>query len=163
MCDECDCNDVLSGDDDYCVWCAPTDFAVMADQDLRDHAGWPDRKTRKLRIDLVTEEYEELCAAYANLDLGATADAIADLVYVLGGMGAALGIDMHAIYAEVHETNMRKLTGPVRDDGKRLKPDDWEPPQIDRLIDEMGRENQAVWQCGRCGAFNLVGEECDHG
>ena len=41
-----------------------------------------------------------------------------------------LGLDLAPFFEEVHRTNMLKLTGPVREDGKRLKPEGWKPPRI---------------------------------
>jgi predicted HAD superfamily Cof-like phosphohydrolase len=40
----------------------------------------------------------------------------------------------------VQRCNMLKSTGPVRSDGKRLKPEGWEPPRIRELLIEQGAE-----------------------
>lgn len=41
-----------------------------------------------------------------------------------------IGVDLRPFFREVHRSNMHKLRGPVRDDGKQLKPPDWKPPRL---------------------------------
>ena len=67
-------------------------------------------------------------------DLVEIADGLADLIYVLIGTSIAYGIDLEPIWDEVHKTNMAKVGGGVRGDGKILKPEGWEPPEIERLL-----------------------------
>lgn len=69
--------------------------------------------------------------------LPAVADAIADLKYVLEGSNLAFGIDGAPVWDEVHRKNMEKASGPMRADGKRLKPPGWTPPDIDRILREQ--------------------------
>jgi NTP pyrophosphatase (non-canonical NTP hydrolase) len=45
------------------------------------------------------------------------------------GLGLALG----PFFEEVHRTNMLKVTGPVRADGKKLKPEGWIGPRIEDM------------------------------
>lgn len=66
--------------------------------------------------------------------LAAVADAIADLKYVLEGSNLAFGIDGEPVWDEVHRKNMEKARGPMRADGKRLKPPGWTPPDIDAIL-----------------------------
>lgn len=63
-------------------------------------------------------------------DLPEIADALADIAYVVEGMSVECGINSEPVLAEVHRTNMLKTTGPIREDGKRLKPPGWTPPNI---------------------------------
>jgi predicted HAD superfamily Cof-like phosphohydrolase len=60
-----------------------------------------------------------------------------ELELLAGGLwecGAeGLGVDLSPFFEEVHRTNMHKLTGPKRDDGKQLKPADWKPPRIEEM------------------------------
>lgn len=58
------------------------------------------------------------------------ADAIADSIYVLVGTALEFGIPLDRVWAEVQRANMDKSNGPKREDGKQLKPDDWQPPDI---------------------------------
>jgi len=63
----------------------------------------------KLRMSLITEEYKELVEAVKNKDKCETVDALADLLYVIYGMGHALNVDLDHYFNEVHESNMSKL------------------------------------------------------
>ena len=91
---------------------------------------WPDMGTTKMRMRLITEEYRELLAAVDDLDFAESIDAVADLIYVAIGLGITMGVDLGPIWDEVHRSNMAKAGGPVRDDGKQLKPEGWTPPDI---------------------------------
>jgi len=97
----------------------------------------PNRKNRTLRHELITEEVDELLLALYNDDLVKIADGIADSIFVLLGTAVTYGIDIRPVWEEVHRTNMAKKTGPIREDGKRLKPEGWTPPDIKRIIDEQ--------------------------
>ncbi len=44
-----------------------------------------------------------------------------------------VGVDLKPFFKEVHRTNMNKLQGPKREDGKQLKPAGWKPPRIEAL------------------------------
>ena len=63
-------------------------------------------------------------------DVTFVADGLADLIYVAIGAAVSFGIDLDPIFAEVHRTNMLKVGGATREDGKILKPAGWEPPRI---------------------------------
>jgi predicted HAD superfamily Cof-like phosphohydrolase len=67
-------------------------------------------------------------------------DALADIGYILAG--TIINHGMQDIYddafKEVHRSNMAKLVdGKVhrRDDGKVMKPDDWQPPNLARFLE----------------------------
>lgn len=77
----------------------------------------------------LTEEQKVM----AMTELG---DAIADSIYVIVGTAIAFGLPSEDIFDIVHAANMAKATGPVRPDGKRMKPPGWQPPEpaIHRLI-----------------------------
>lgn len=108
---------------------------------------------RDLRIELIREEFEEFCKGALGKDevwvtieippgtkltpkpdIVGIADALADMVYVIAGAAHVYGIDLDAVFAEVHRSNMAKL-GPggkpiYREDGKVLKPEGWTPPDV---------------------------------
>lgn len=46
-----------------------------------------------------------------------------------------LGVDLRPYFREVHRTNMLKMLGPMREDGKKLKPEGWKPPRLSTLYD----------------------------
>jgi predicted HAD superfamily Cof-like phosphohydrolase len=82
------------------------------------------------RLSLIHEELLELFAAVRECATNEIADALADLVYVLIGTATTFGIDLRPVWAEVHRSNMAKEGGPTRADGKILKPEGWQPPDI---------------------------------
>lgn len=87
-----------------------------------------------LRIALIDEERNELVEAICARDLVATADAVADLLYVVVGLAVECGIPVQAVWDEVHRSNMSKL-GPdgkpiYREDGKVLKGPHYSPPDV---------------------------------
>lgn len=89
----------------------------------------------KLRLALLQEEFNELCAAIGAESLPSIAGEIADMVYVLLGTAASYGIDFDTVWSEVHMSNMRKVGGTMRSDGKVLKPKGWQPPNLRKLLE----------------------------
>ncbi len=88
-----------------------------------------------LRLDLILEEERELTEALDERDIVKVADALADLLYVVYGAGVEFGIPMDKVFAEVHRSNMTKVRNPkFREDGKLLKGDGFEPPNIEPLL-----------------------------
>jgi predicted HAD superfamily Cof-like phosphohydrolase len=69
----------------------------------------------------------------------AVAKELADVLYVTYGAADALGIDLPAVFVEVHRSNMSKLgaDGQVlrRADGKVLKGPGHRPPVLDDLVE----------------------------
>lgn len=90
-----------------------------------------------LYMDLVTEEFNELTQAVIKKDIVETADACADLIWVVEGLMYSLGIDPQTVWDEVARSNMSKIVeGKLvkREDGKVLKPDTFRPPNIQRAL-----------------------------
>lgn len=104
-----------------------------------------------LQLELIQEEVlDELKPAIQNLKEALSADIIieeeiidiwtdvidglCDSIVVLHNLSNAMGIDLEPFFDEVHRTNMAKVGGPVRVDGKRLKPEGWEPPRIKAML-----------------------------
>lgn len=121
-------------------------FMQAAGQEVRATPTVLPRREIDLRISLICEEYDETIDALIQLRdpslsmgrivglLADVADGVVDLMYVLVGTTLAMGIDLEDIWAEVQRANMDKMAGPVRQDGKRLKPDDWQAPQVGAII-----------------------------
>ncbi len=86
--------------------------------------------TGSLRIKLMLEEMAELVAAMYAGNLIEIADGGADLIYTALGTMVAYGIDLRPVWDEVHRSNMTKVGGGTRADGKILKPDGWVGPDI---------------------------------
>lgn len=56
-------------------------------------------------------------------------------LYVVFGTAIEFGVDLTPFFAEVHRTNMLKVGGATRADGKILKPDGWEPLRIAMMLE----------------------------
>jgi predicted HAD superfamily Cof-like phosphohydrolase len=120
------------------------DFMVAMGQDTPTQpTPYPTNETIDLRIALIREETHETLVAIKQLRardehampvLAEIADGIADSIYVLIGTALAFGIDMNPVWEAVQAANMLKTTGPVRADGKRLKPPGFTPPDIEAII-----------------------------
>jgi predicted HAD superfamily Cof-like phosphohydrolase len=108
-------------------------FAVS----IGDRPALPREELVALRLALIDEELAELRAAIGNEDMVAVADALADLLYVTYGAAITFGIDLRPIFEEVHRANMAKLGGGTRADGKVLKPDGWQPPDLAPLLERV--------------------------
>lgn len=91
-----------------------------------------------LRGRLIREEITELLTAVDNDDLPNAVDGIVDAIYVLLGTAVTFGVDLEPIWNAVHASNMAKVGGAIRDDGKVLKPAGWQPPDIVGLLHEQG-------------------------
>lgn len=74
--------------------------------------------------------------ALRSKDLGRIHKELTDLAegcWLCGARG--VGIDLRPYFLEVHRTNMHKLNGPRREDGKQLKPKGWTPPRIKYMLE----------------------------
>lgn len=84
--------------------------------------------------ELVTNRVIQLLSAVPGVggepDLVGIADGIADTVYVAVGAGLEFGIPSPEVWEEVQRSNMAKVSGPRRADGKTMKPEGWQPPDI---------------------------------
>ncbi len=94
----------------------------------------PDQPTLTLRINLIQEEFDELKDALAHRDTTAVAKELADLLYVVYGTAVSCGIDMDPVFREVHRSNMSKVGGFKREDGKWVKPPSYSPASITPIL-----------------------------
>jgi predicted HAD superfamily Cof-like phosphohydrolase len=113
----------------------------------------PEIKDAELRADLILEEAAEtaeaitgrrVLASYAVAEPAArpqglvqAIDGLCDLLAVIYGAAVTFGIDLRPFWDEVHRTNMAKAGGPKREDGKQLKPDGWQPPDIAGVLEDL--------------------------
>ena len=111
------------------------DFMNAAEQDVHTTPAWPEDSIRLLRYKLIDEELTELHEAMVNEDIIEIADALTDLLYVVYGAGHAYGIDLDRCFAEVHRSNMSKVGGHKRADGKWVKPAHYSPARIAPILD----------------------------
>jgi len=93
---------------------------------------------RQLRRDLLEEEFQEYMVAESADDIAGVADALADIIVIALGTAASYGIPIHAVFEEVMKTNFAKLDENgrprYREDGKLLKPEGWEEPNIKSIL-----------------------------
>ena len=98
----------------------------------------PDEATRSLRIRLIQEEFGELRDALAQGNVEAIAKELADLLYVVYGTAVSCGIDLEPVFREVHRSNMTKVGGHKRADGKWVKPPGYSPARIQPILAAQG-------------------------
>ena len=94
----------------------------------------PDEATRLLRARLIQEEFDELKDALREGDTVAVAKELADLLYVVYGTAVSCGIDMEPVFREVHRSNMSKVGGHKREDGKWVKPSTYSPARLELIL-----------------------------
>ena len=115
-----------------------TEFHLALEQPVESEPMMLTPERRELRMSLIMEEARELNDALQEGDMVGAADAIADLLYVTFGTAVEMGIDMEPVFDEVHRSNMDKVGGPTRGDGKVLKPPGWQGPDVAGVLGEQG-------------------------
>ena len=113
-------------------------FMKTFGQVVKDKPSFSTDKINKLRIDLITEELEELVEAMKNKDLLEVADALTDILYVTYGAGHAFGIDLDKCFDEVQNSNMSKLDEngkPIyNESGKVMKGPRYFKPDLSKFV-----------------------------
>ena len=113
-------------------------FMQTFGQEVKTKASFSDEKTNQLRLDLISEELEELKNAMASKDLLEVADALTDILYVTYGAGHAFGINLDKCFDEVQNSNMSKLDSdgkPIYNElGKVMKGPDYFKPDLSKFL-----------------------------
>ena len=113
-------------------------FMQTFGQEVKTKASFSDEKTNQLRLDLITEELEELKNAMESKDLLEVADALTDILYVTYGAGHAFGINLDKCFDEVQNSNMSKLgkSGkPIyNESGKVMKGPNYFKPDLSKFL-----------------------------
>ena len=113
-------------------------FMQTFGQEVKTKASFSDEKTNQLRLDLISEELEELKNAMESKDLLEVADALTDILYVTYGAGHAFGIDLDKCFDEVQNSNMSKLGNngkPIyNESGKVMKGPDYFKPDLSKFL-----------------------------
>jgi len=95
---------------------------------------------------LIEEECKELSQACEADDQVETVDALIDILVVTIGALHSMGADAEGAWKEVMATNFAKIeaNGKVRkrEDGKVLKPQGWEPPNLKPFLKRTGAFNK---------------------
>ena len=113
-------------------------FMQTFGQEVKTKASFSDEKTNQLRLDLISEELEELKNAMTSKDLLEVADALTDILYVTYGAGHAFGINLDKCFEEVQNSNMSKLGSdgkPIyNESGKVMKGPDYFKPDLSKYL-----------------------------
>ena len=113
-------------------------FMQTFGQEVKTKASFSDEKTNQLRLDLISEELEELKNAMTSKDLLEVADALTDILYVTYGAGHAFGINLDKCFDEVQNSNMSKLGSngkPIyNESGKVMKGPDYFKPDLSKYL-----------------------------
>lgn len=108
----------------------------------------------QFRLQLIMEETMELLDAHRKKDLVEFADAIGDLLYVTYGMAVMTGIDIDAVFEEIHSSNMKKVRA-LTTNNKRgskidiVKPLGWAPPDIRSVLRGLSKREGDAEQAKR--------------
>jgi predicted HAD superfamily Cof-like phosphohydrolase len=101
----------------------------------------PSIRKSELRITLIEEEAREAVEAIRAGDLLHSIKELCDIIVVTYGAAEQFSVDLEPFFAEVHKSNLAKTGGPVRADGKHLKPEGWEPPDlVSVFVSQFGEE-----------------------
>lgn len=111
-------------------------FMKACDQTVGEH----NVRQYELYYGLIKEEVGELMEAHTAGDRVEQLDALIDILVVTVGALHSMGADAEGAWNEVMRTNFAKIdavTGKVRkrEDGKVLKPDGWQPPQLASFLE----------------------------
>ena len=113
-------------------------FMKTFGQEVKNKPSFSSDKINKLRIDLITEELEELKEAIKDKNLLEVADALTDILYVTYGTGHAFGINLDECFDEVQNSNMSKLDGngkPIyNNSGKVMKGPNYFKPDLSKFV-----------------------------
>lgn len=139
------------------------EFHQTFDIKIEDKPTIPDADTAVLRLKLIQEEFEELeealgfgydpsTASYpmickenfvcSRIDMTQIADALGDLLYVIYGAAVSFGIDLEPVTDEIHRSNMTKVGGYKREDGKWVKPDTYSPPDLVKVLEAQHKDGR---------------------
>lgn len=119
-----------------------------------DTPGPVSREMARQRYAFILEELNEYRMAALEEDLVGTADALADILYVVLGTAVVHGINLAPIFAEVHRSNMTKdQLNPITKKGG--KGPGYEKPRIGELllIQATGSDAACAAAEGRVLAF----------
>ena len=84
-------------------------FGVQVADTVQKNICMENPNLTRLRLGLILEEVKELRNAHTNNDFVEIVDAMADILYVVYGMGASYGVPLDKAFDIVHKSNMSKL------------------------------------------------------
>jgi len=120
------------------------EFHRTFEQPVSDKPYIDDVTLNKFRLKLLREELDELESWLDEGNEVEVLDALTDLQYILDGTYLSLGFHRakEPAFAEIHRSNLTKLGTdgrPVkRSDGKVLKGPNYSPPDLTKVLRELG-------------------------
>lgn len=105
-----------------------------------DVPGFLDKETMQFRINFLQEELDEIKKAYKAGNLEDFLDGLVDLVWVALGTAHVCCLPFNQAFDEVYAANMRKVKAETALSSKRgfggdiVKPEDWQGPNIKRIL-----------------------------
>jgi hypothetical protein len=107
-----------------------------------------DQDAFHFRVGFMKEELAEFMYAHNDSNIVDAVDALVDLVYVVLGTAAMMGVPWEAVWDEVHTANMKKVRATDASQSKRgstldvVKPVGWEKPELlQHLSKDMAYKN----------------------
>lgn len=113
----------------------------------------PNIRNPQLNADLILEEAKETAESITGVafvieqrydcepdrpkSLAGAIDGLCDQLATIYGAAVTFGVDLAPFWALVHAANMAKAGGPKREDGKALKPEGWQDPDIAGLLEQL--------------------------
>lgn len=99
---------------------------------------FPDESTHRLRVNLIMEELSEFLEARGGNKIEKATKELTDVLYVVYGYAASMGIDIDHAFRLVHEANLTKLDSmgksELRADGKVQKSKNYKPVNEKDLV-----------------------------
>lgn len=130
---------------------------------LQSVGEFPAVRDAALRATIIAEETSETCEALTGVpwecrprvfpapdppkppDLVEVADGLADILVVALGTAVACGINLTPVFEAVMATNWEKFAegATMREDGKFVKPPNWQPPDVAGLLRAQGWDGKS--------------------
>jgi predicted HAD superfamily Cof-like phosphohydrolase len=110
---------------------------------------------KQLRVRLIQEEFDELKESMATGNLASVAKEMADLLYVVYGTAVSYGIDMKPVFQEVHRSNLSKVGGYKRADGKWMKPPTYSPAKLEPILEAQREQPVTDAAAAQCASTTL--------
>lgn len=117
----------------------------------------PQVRNTNLRVNLIEEEAGEAIEAIKWGHVDKAAKELCDLLYVTIGAAITFGIDLDPVWDAVHQSNMQKVGGSNREDGKIMKPEGWREPDVRSIL--MNQPKNALVVKEDLPTINLDGEK----
>ena len=120
----------------YVTYGAAVTFGLaLADGESRPLAGRPAIRQAQNLAERVSTTVATVVASMGSGDLPAASRGLASMPPLVEEVAATCGLRVGPFFDAVQIANMAKVGGPVRDDGKRLKPDGWQPADLQAVLE----------------------------